>query len=38
VPLDAADALDPDTLAVPAEAAAGAAEVAMQGARPGLAC
>lgn len=32
VPLGRDDALDPDTIAVPAEAAAGAAEVAMQGA------
>ena len=36
VPLGAEDALDPDTVAVPAEAAAGAAEVAMQGAVPVL--
>ena len=32
VPLGVDGALDPDTVAVPAEAAAGAAEVAMQGA------
>ncbi len=32
VPLGGGGALDPDTFAVPAEAAAGAAEVAVQGA------